>query len=71
MSDETDKPLSETEAALFAAMAALVQATARGPERKLLGVLLDEQRAGFLQSQQPQAAALLGLLASYASEGHS
>lgn len=64
-----DTPLSENEAALFAAVSLIVRTLPPGPHRSMLAGLLEEQRTDFLQDQKPQAAALIGLLASYAGTG--
>ena len=67
--DEQDQPLSPNEAALFAALFAIIQATPRGPQRKMLAVLLNASREDFLADGQPQPAALIGLLATAAETG--
>ena len=66
-----EQPLSENEAALFAALTAIVRTLPPGQHRTMLAGLLEEERADFLQDQKPQAAALLGLLASYAQTGEA
>jgi hypothetical protein len=68
---EGNQPLSENEAALYAALTAIVQTLPVGPGRARLAALLDECRGDFLLEGKPQAAALLGLLGSYAKTGHS
>lgn len=68
---EPEQPLSENEAALFAAVTALVRTLAPGQRRAMLAGLLEEERADFLQDGKPQAAALLSLLASYARTGEA
>jgi hypothetical protein len=65
------QPLSENEAALFAALTAVIRTLPPGPHRTMLAGLLAEERADFLQDGKPQAAALLGLLASYAETGEA
>lgn len=37
----------------------------------MLAGLLEEQRTDFLKDEKPQAAALMGLLASYAGTGEA
>lgn len=66
---DASQPLTENEAALFAAVTAIIRTLPPGQHRTLLAGLLDEGRTDFLQDQKPQAAALLGLLTSYASTG--
>lgn len=70
--EESDgsRPLSENEAAIFAALTAIVQTLPVGERRARLAALLEESRSDFLQDDKPQSAALLGLLASYAATGH-
>lgn len=69
MSDDRATPLSETEAALFAALTAIIRTLPPGLHRTTLAGLLQEERTEFLQDEKPQAAALLSLLASYAATG--
>lgn len=61
--------LSDNEAVLFMAVAAIVQSIPRGPQRKMLAGLLEAHRAKMLEDRKPEPAALLGLLASYAETG--
>lgn len=70
-SDDRNPPLSETESALFAALAAVIRTLPPGAHRSILAGLLREQRAEFLQSEKAQAAALVDLLASYAATGEA
>ena len=67
--EEHDQPLSPNEAALFAALSAIIQTTPGGPQRKMLAVLLNASREDFLVQGQPQSAALIGLLAAGAESG--
>lgn len=68
---DTGQPLTENEAALFAAITAIIRTLPPGQHRIMLSGLLDEQRTDFLQDEKPQAAALLGLLTSYAATGEA
>ena len=70
-SDDSNQPLSENEAGLFAAVTAIIRTLPPGPHRVMLGALLKEHRVDFLQDGKPQAAALVGLLASYAETGEA
>ena len=71
VAEEQDQPLSPNEAALFAALSAIIQATPGGPQRKMLAVLLNASRKDFLVQGEPQSAALVGLLATAAETGPS
>jgi hypothetical protein len=46
-----DTPLSENEAALFAAVSLIVRTFPPGPHRTMLARLLEEQRIDFLQDE--------------------
>jgi hypothetical protein len=67
--EDEDQPLSENEAALFAAISAIIRSIPIGRQRKMLTLLLSEAEGGFLVEKKPQAAALLSLLASLAGGG--
>ena len=69
IAEEQDQPLSPNEAALFAALSAIIHATPGGPQRKMLAALLSASREDFLAEGQPQSAALIGLLATAAETG--
>lgn len=69
--DDLESPLSETESALFGALTAIIRTIPPGAHRTMLAGLLQEQRTDFLQGGKAQAAALVGLLASYAATGEA
>lgn len=69
--DDDQPPLSENEAALFAALTAVIQTVPVGEGRARLGALLEEARTDFLQDGKAQSAAILSVLSSYATTGQA
>lgn len=71
MPSDPVEPLSESEAALFAALSAIIRTIPPGRYRAMLGGILEEHRAHFIQDGRAQAAALVSMLGSYAEKGEA